>query len=79
MAVRKGKNREGSFTLPLLTDRAGYATVAKHMLHVVRHGNVRGTIKNTPGVHFWISYSSAVFNEFLFMFRKLPFVWTGTE
>ena len=23
---RKGKNREGSFTLPLLTDRAGYAT-----------------------------------------------------
>ena len=24
---RKGKNREGSFTLLLLTDRAGYATV----------------------------------------------------
>ena len=24
---RKGKNREVSFTLPLLTDRAGYATV----------------------------------------------------
>ena len=24
---RKGKNREGSFTLPLLTDRDGYATV----------------------------------------------------
>ena len=24
---RKGKNREGSFTLPLLTDRAGYATM----------------------------------------------------
>ena len=24
---RKGKNREGSFTLHLLTDRAGYATV----------------------------------------------------
>ena len=24
---RKGKNREGSFTLPILTDRAGYATV----------------------------------------------------
>ena len=24
---RKGKNRKGSFTLPLLTDRAGYATV----------------------------------------------------
>ena len=24
---RKGKNREGSFTLPLLTERAGYATV----------------------------------------------------
>ena len=23
---RKVKNREGSFTLPLLTDRAGYAT-----------------------------------------------------
>ena len=23
---RKGKNREGFFTLPLLTDRAGYAT-----------------------------------------------------
>ena len=23
---RKGKNREGPFTLPLLTDRAGYAT-----------------------------------------------------
>ena len=23
---RKGKNLEGSFTLPLLTDRAGYAT-----------------------------------------------------
>ena len=23
---RKGKNRDGSFTLPLLTDRAGYAT-----------------------------------------------------
>ena len=23
---RKGKNREGSFTLPLLTNRAGYAT-----------------------------------------------------
>ena len=23
---RKDKNREGSFTLPLLTDRAGYAT-----------------------------------------------------
>ena len=23
---RKGKNREGSFTLPLLTDRAGYDT-----------------------------------------------------
>ena len=23
---RKGNNREGSFTLPLLTDRAGYAT-----------------------------------------------------
>ena len=23
---RKGKNQEGSFTLPLLTDRAGYAT-----------------------------------------------------
>ena len=26
---RKGKNREGSFTLPLLTDRDGYATVLK--------------------------------------------------
>ena len=25
---RKDKNREGSFTLPLLTDRAGYATVS---------------------------------------------------
>ena len=25
---RKGKNREGSLTLPLLTDRAGYATVS---------------------------------------------------
>ena len=25
---RKGKNREVSFTLPLLTDRAGYATEA---------------------------------------------------
>ena len=25
---RKGKNREGSFTLPLLTDRAGCATAA---------------------------------------------------
>ena len=25
-SVRKGKNREGSFTLPLLTDKAGYAT-----------------------------------------------------
>ena len=24
---RKGKSREGSFTLPLLTDWAGYATV----------------------------------------------------
>ena len=24
---RKGKNREGSFTLPFLTDRAGYATM----------------------------------------------------
>ena len=24
---RKGKNREVSFTLPFLTDRAGYATV----------------------------------------------------
>ena len=24
---RKGKDGEGSFTLPLLTDRAGYATV----------------------------------------------------
>ena len=24
---RKGKNLEGSFTLPLLTDRAGYATM----------------------------------------------------
>ena len=23
---RKGRNQEGSFTLPLLTDRAGYAT-----------------------------------------------------
>ena len=23
---RKGKNQEGSFTLPLLTDRAGYVT-----------------------------------------------------
>ena len=23
---RKGKNRDSSFTLPLLTDRAGYAT-----------------------------------------------------
>ena len=23
---RKGQNREGSFTLPLLTNRAGYAT-----------------------------------------------------
>ena len=27
---RKGKNREGSFTLPLLTDRAGYATVMEN-------------------------------------------------
>ena len=26
---RKGKNWEGSFTLPLLTDRAGYATDCK--------------------------------------------------
>ena len=26
---KKGKNREGSFTLPLLTDRAGYATANK--------------------------------------------------
>ena len=26
---RKGKNREGSFALPLLTDRAGYATGIK--------------------------------------------------
>ena len=25
---RKGKNREVSFTFPLLTDRAGYATVS---------------------------------------------------
>ena len=27
---RKGKNREGSLTLPLLTDRAGYATGLPH-------------------------------------------------
>ena len=26
---RKGKNREGSFTLPILTGRSGYATMAE--------------------------------------------------
>ena len=26
---RKGRNREGSFTLPLLANRAGYATICK--------------------------------------------------
>ena len=30
---RKGKNRESSFTLPLLTDRAGYATEFKVTVH----------------------------------------------
>ena len=31
---RKGKNRDVSFTLPLLTDRAGYATV-RHALFII--------------------------------------------
>ena len=31
---RKGKNREGSFTLPLLTDRACYATAYPHLVLV---------------------------------------------
>ena len=36
---RKGKNWEGSFTLPLLTDRAGYATGVKwfSLLNEVGH------------------------------------------
>ena len=34
---RKGKNREGSFILPLLTDRAGYATVTKRLFSTPRH------------------------------------------
>ena len=29
---RKGQNREGSFTLPLLTDRAGYATAGNPII-----------------------------------------------
>ena len=29
---RKGKNRDSSFTLPLLTDRAGYATACKRCI-----------------------------------------------
>ena len=29
---RKGKHRDGSFTLPLLTDRAGYATSYQTMI-----------------------------------------------
>ena len=35
---KKRKNREGSFTLPLLTDRAGYATDAQK-LWIKRHGS----------------------------------------
>ena len=31
---REGKNREGSFTLPLQTERAGYATVLSHELRI---------------------------------------------
>ena len=33
---RKGKNLEGSFTLPLLTDRAGYATAKKVSLFLYK-------------------------------------------
>ena len=33
---RKGKNREVSFTLPLLTDRAGYATALRLGLRVFK-------------------------------------------
>ena len=31
---RKGQNREGSFTLPLLTNRAGYATASRWLNHI---------------------------------------------
>ena len=33
---RKGKNQEGSFTLPLLTDRAGYATALDSSEHLTQ-------------------------------------------
>ena len=34
---RKGKNQEGSSTLPLLTDRAGYATVSMQEATTLDH------------------------------------------
>ena len=34
---RKGKNRESSFTLPLLTDRAGYATDGVGVMQEIRN------------------------------------------
>ena len=43
---RKGKNREVSFTLPLLTDRAGYAT------------DKRTTYTNNP----WHNESARLYN-----------------
>ena len=51
---RKGKNQEGSFTLPLLTDRGGYTTALwGTKLTVKKNISYRKTIQNkTKNMHY---------------------------
>ena len=56
---RKGNNWEVSFTLPLLTDRAGYATVLTNTypcIHVINHSYVVYKHLKTTGKYLFNYY-----------------------
>ena len=52
---RKDKNQEGSFTLPLLTDRAGYTTTARPMVASKQHNWTGELYGGTLKVYDFIS------------------------
>ena len=70
---RKGKNREGPFTLPLLRDRTGYATdVTWHYLFALFNDNCHLPCSLVPlTMHFW---SHAFYTSITI--AQLPFLGT---
>ena len=56
---RKGKNRKGSFTLPLLTDRTGYATDCRPHTGIAAFSRVVSFLRYT--IEFFFFFSQILF------------------